>query len=94
MGTLQTDMYWNENNRYDDVMRADVEEAFATLTPTEQARAYSLFKLYSEVQGYGGPNTMANDMLDAIRQTIGERGNPRPPETPESILRFIEDMHR
>ena len=42
--------HWAADNRYADVMRPDVEEAFATLTPTEQARAYSIFKLFCESQ--------------------------------------------
>jgi hypothetical protein len=88
-----TEMFWSKDNRYSAHMRADVEELFATLTPAEQARAYSIFKLCCEVQGYGGAGTMANDMLFAIQETIGERGNPQPPHTPESIRRIIAEVY-
>src|SRR5262245_28938555 len=68
-----------------DDFNAAAEKILSDLTEAERARAVSIYKMYTEVQGVGGPATILNDLRDAVGQTIYERGNPRAPYTDEDI---------
>jgi hypothetical protein len=83
---------WPEDNRFADPMPREVEALFATLTAVERARAYSVFRLRCEVDFVIEADDLPFYMMEAIRQTICERGNPQPPETPESIKRFMAEL--
>jgi hypothetical protein len=77
--------------KFADEGKALMDKAY--LTEAERARAISVYRMYTAVQGAGGYTTAMEDWRDAIQQTISERGDPKSPYTEEQIQQTVCEVY-
>jgi hypothetical protein len=77
--------------KFADEGKALMDKAY--LTEAERARAISVYRMYTAVQGAGGYTTAMDDWRDAIQQTISERGDPKSPYTEEQIQQTVCEVY-